>query len=428
MKVAVMGTPVDSGNRGVLALGASLVNLCVQSRSDCEVILLLGASDKHPASFRVGGKMRSVSVVNYRMSPRSSPRDHLAWILAAAILFRMVPLRGFRLAIARSTPWIRAVDEADFVADVHGGDSFSDIYGLRGFFGSFLADWTVLLVKGSIVQLPQTYGPFKSPVARALARHLLRRSSVIIARDKASRELAQELAGPGRPVLLCADVAFSMESARPDPLVLDPPLTGPVPAGVVGINVNGLMYNGGYTRSNMFGLKMDYASLLPALVVRLLSEQPGEVWLVPHTFAPVGHVESDPEACQKVRVALPAELRPRVRIVDGEYDQHEIKGLIGMCDFFVGSRMHSCIAALSQGVPCVGIAYSMKFRGVFESVGMADWVVDGRDCGNDSAIERTLELFHSRQRVRPALAQASVDAKRQLVEMFSRLFSEKGKV
>ena len=67
-------------------------------------------------------------------------------------------------------------------------------------------------------------------------------------------------------------------------------------------------------------------------------------------------------------------------IVDREYDQHEIKGVIGMCDFFVGSRMHACIGALSQGIPCVGVAYSMKFRGVFESVGVADWVVDSRQC------------------------------------------------
>ncbi len=43
----------------------------------------------------------------------------------------------------------------------------------------------------------------------------------------------------------------------------------------VGININRLMYNGGYVRNNMFGLKLDYPSFLKELVDRLLAEQRG---------------------------------------------------------------------------------------------------------------------------------------------------------
>src|ERR1035441_5445401 len=80
-KIAIMGTPVECGNRGVLALGASLVNLCSQASGGGEVVLLLGNRDNRPASFRVGGELRSIPVVNARMSPRSRLRDHLFWIL-----------------------------------------------------------------------------------------------------------------------------------------------------------------------------------------------------------------------------------------------------------------------------------------------------------------------------------------------------------
>jgi len=79
----------------------------------------------------------------------------------------------------------------------------------------------------------------------------------------------------------------------------------PAPGGVIGLNVNGLMVNGGYTRKNMFGLKLDYPSFLAAMIKALLAEHQGELWLVPHTYAPPGDVESDPEACCKVRAALP---------------------------------------------------------------------------------------------------------------------------
>ena len=48
-----------------------------------------------------------------------------------------------------------------------------------------------------------------------------------------------------------------------------------------------------------------------------------------------------------------------------------MKYLIGQCDFFVGSRMHSCIAAVSQCVPAVSIAYSDKFIGVMATLGLS---------------------------------------------------------
>jgi colanic acid/amylovoran biosynthesis protein len=427
MKIAIMGTPVSSGNRGVLALGASLISLCSEATSGGEVVLLLINRDKQPVPFRVGGQVRQIPVIHARRSPRTHIRHHVAWIVLMSLLYRLLPVASFRRAIARSTPWVETVAEADLVGDVHGGDSFSDIYGLKGLWESFLMDWTVVMIKGSMVQFPQTYGPYKSPVARFLAAFLLRRSSVIIARDKESRKIAQALVGAGKTVLLSPDVAFSLESIRPGQVELDPPLGGPTPGGVIGLNVNGLMYHGGYTRNNMFGLKLHYAAFLPVLVVALLKESTGELWLVPHTFAPDGDVESDPDASRKLREALPPEFRTRVRIVHREYDQYEIKGVIGQCDFFVGSRMHACIAALSQGIPCVGVAYSMKFAGVFESVGMEEWVVDGRATAGDQAVTRIMELYRKRSGVRAGLSRRAAEARVQLRDVFGQLVQTAGR-
>jgi polysaccharide pyruvyl transferase WcaK-like protein len=174
----------------------------------------------------------------------------------------------------------------------------------------------------------------------------------------------------------------------------------------------------------MFGLTLDYAAFLKSLVVALLHQTAGELWLVPHTFAPTGNVESDPEACRKLRDALPIDVQSRVRIVDGEYDAREVKGLIGMCDLFVGSRMHSCIAALSQGVPCAAVAYSMKFRGVFESVGMEDWVVDARRVTADEAVGKVLSLYARRMQVRTALIHQAADARLKLTHVFGQLLTD----
>ena len=424
LNIAILGTPIDSGNRGVLALGASLVNLCAKVTEEGEIIFMLGNRDNHPVEFRVNGQKRMIKVVNCRLSPRSRLCEHLGWIVLVCLIYRFLPWKSLRQSIRRFTPWISALENMDIVGDIRGGDSFSDIYGLGRFFYGFFIAWTVLLVKGTMVQFPQTFGPFKSRVARWLARYLLKRSSVVIARDEKSRKVAQRLIGSGREVCLSPDVAFSLEAIIPGKIQMEPSPKGALPSGVVGLNVNGLMANGGYTRKNMFDLKMDYKNLLADLIESLLAEHPGELWLVPHTYGLPGSVESDPEACLQVRQALSKDLQERVRLVTGIYDQHEIKGIIGRFDFFIGSRMHACIAALSQGIPCVGIAYSRKFEGVFDSVGMHGWVVDGRTSSNFDAIARVLELYHQRDFVREELGRNVQDARECLHKVFQHLFAK----
>jgi len=423
---AVTGAYVSAGNRGVLALGSSLVNLCAEA-SGQEVCLLVGNRDNRPVPMRVAGTVRSIRLVHHRMSPKALVRHHFFWVVLAAVLYRLIPLSAARRRISHFTPWIRALEQASVVGDVRGGDSFSDIYGMKRFVLGFLNAWTVILVKGSMVQFPQTYGPYKSPLARRMARYLLRRSAVVIARDRESQKVAQDLLGPGREVWLSPDVAFSLEVVRPERIELDPPLEAGIRSqesgGIkpIGLNVNGLMYRGGYTRNNQFGLKLDYPALLRELVPALLREHPGELWLVPHTFAASGNVESDPQASRELRDSLPKELQARVRLVAREYDQHEIKGVIGECDFFIGSRMHACIAALSQGVPCVGVAYSMKFAGVFETVGVRDWVVDGRSVGNDEAVATILARYRNRESTRRPLGAAAEQARARLRQVFRDL-------
>ncbi len=421
LRVGIFGTPVASGNRGVQALGESLVRLCQQASPGAQVVMFGSDRSGQPVTMWPDGRPVEVPLVHWRLSRKALGRNHLLWIVAMSALYWGLPIAWVRSWISRQTPWIRALEEMDFVGDVRGGDSFSDIYGLQRFLLSSLPIWTVIAVKGSIVQFPQTYGPYKSGTARAVARYLLLRSSTIIARDTRSRQVAMDLVGAAKEVRLSPDVAFALHVRPPAGRIeCDPPLEDPFPLDAVGLNVNGLMFNGGYTGANMFGLKLDYRSFVVELAKALLAEQPGELVLVPHTIAPKGDIESDNDASFQVRASLSPELQKRVRIVTGDYDAHEIKSVIGHCGFFVGSRMHSCIGALSQGVPCVGVAYSMKFAGVFESVGMGDWVVDARELEEEAAVARVIGLYRRRDEVRGDLAREAKAA----VEGLGRVFSE----
>jgi len=422
-KIGILGVSLSSGNRGVEALGTSLLTLCKEACPDSAPVLLI-SHDKHdPATFRLLGQKIEIPVIPARLSPVADSRDHLFWIVLGSLAYRLVPLSRVRNVLKGRFPWIKAATDAIVVGDIRGGDSFSDIYGISRFLTGFLMAWSVILVKGSMVQFPQTYGPYKSKIAQVLAGYLLKRCSMIMARDEISRRVAQDLTGNRTEVILCPDVAFALDALPPQMLVVDPPVEGiEVPAKVIGLNVNGLMYNGGYTRNNMFGLRMDYRRMLPVLIEKLLELHEGELWFLPHAFAESGNVESDLDTCTRVREALPEHIRRRTRIISAEYDCHELKWIIGQFDFFIGSRMHSCIAALSQGVPCVGIAYSRKFEGVFHTVGMAEWVIDGRSKSDDEAVSRTLSLYGRRDEVRRGLKERAEGAARRLEDTFVGFF------
>jgi len=395
-KACLLGAPLDTGNMGVTALGNSLVSLILRQIPDAEISFFVGNRSDRPYSVEVDGRPVSVRVINHRMSPKSRFGEHLLVLLLMAGIFRITPTRAARDWILERNSRLKALSEADFIGDIHGGDSFSDIYGVRWMVHGILPDLIVFLLRKPLVLLPQTYGPYTSGIARGVAKYLLKRAACILTRDREGLSIVEELLGSGKTETrprFCPDVAFSLMPKTTAEIPVAPPLPATGGKPIFGFNVSGLLYNGGFTKDNMFGLSFDYRHFVRALAEKILSGTDVRLLLVPHTFAPKGHVESDPEACEDLYRSLASRYPDRVHVVSKECGPSEIKGVIGLCDFFVGSRMHACIGALSQGIPTVGVAYSRKFQGVFESVGVGHLVVDARRGTEEQAIEAVLSAY-----------------------------------
>ena len=60
-------------------------------------------------------------------------------------------------------------------------------------------------------------------------------------------------------------------------------------------------------------------------------------------------------------------------------------------------RMHATIAALSSGVPAAIVAYSVKARGVFASVGQQRHVADARRLDDDALLDALWRSCHRAQ-------------------------------
>jgi colanic acid/amylovoran biosynthesis protein len=421
VSIGLLGASFDTGNMGVSALAESVVKCILCKWPQAEIIMLDSDRGIYEQRRRIGDKYLCIKELPIRFCKNIFLENHFIILCFYAFLFKIIRGERFRGFCARRNESLRRIMHIDIVADITGGDSFSDIYGMRRFLIGFLRTWLVLFFNKKLVLLPQTYGPYKRPLVKKMAGHILKRAVLVYSRDKVGIDFVNALLNNPQDgkIRFSPDVAFVLDAREPKRLDIEPS------AGlrsqnsiVVGLNVSGLLFNSGYDRNNMFGLRSNYKDLIYAVIEMLLKNKGVFILLVPHVFSPPGSVECDPDACTAVYEFFRKEHRNRIFLVQGEYDQGEIKHVIGMCDFFVGSRMHSCIAAMSQCVPAVGIAYSRKFHGVFESIGLADCVVDARTCTEGDLLEKISSVFERRELIRKHLQNTIPSIQRQVLDIF----------
>ncbi len=357
LRIGLLWHSMNSDNLGVGALTLAHIAILEQAAARAEVkpqFVVIGWDDRRAAYLQ----RDDVEVVSLRMKDFVKPSGGLYGVL-----------RGCAL-----------------VLDIGAGDSFTDIYGIKRFTTLLASKALTLAARRPLILSPQTIGPFQRPWVRRAALAVMRRTSFVASRDNLSTDFLQSMGYDGR-LLEATDVALRLpytpaERPRTDKLR-------------VGINVSGLLFNGGYTKSNMFGLRDSYAEVMRKLLSMLSGRDDVEVHIVPHVISDDFEIEDDHRVGEKLAEEYPAFISaPRFS------DPMAAKSYISGMDFFAGARMHACIAALSSGVPVLPMAYSRKFKGLFGTLGydvLADFQTD------DAA--SILEKFESALNDRAALAE-----------------------
>jgi colanic acid/amylovoran biosynthesis protein len=405
LRIAFFGAAPDTANLGVSALFLSIIEAIALHSRKLHVTAFdngWGARDAHVCLST--GRSFAYSLRGARGGYRYHRPENLALMSGAARLG----------ALGRAlNPAVRVVDACHAVLDVSGGDSFSDIYGPKRFW-NIVRPKLISLRRGvPLILLPQTYGPFSSASLRSVAQTAVRGAAMAWARDHHSFDQLRELLGrefDETRHFEGVDLAFALQPTDAS-RKLSPALRSWIEERdggleLIGINVSGLIHLGGQTARDQYNLRADYDLLIATLITRVLQHPRIRIVLVPHVMSPVGHYESDLQACLAVRDGLPKHLHERVIVSPLELDAREAKWLIGHLDWFCGTRMHSTIAGLSMGVPTAAIAYSDKTRGVFASCGAEDQVIDPRVLDTEEAAQRLLQSFCQRASIRQRLAQA----------------------
>lgn len=298
-----------------------------------------------------------------------------------------------RKAMMPGGAYAAAIARCDLICDIGGGDSFTDIYGPKRFAFLWLTKIIAYARGVPLIFSPQTIGPFTGRLYRQLAQLVLNRAAIVFARDPASATAALELA-PSAEVRQVVDVAFAMPYTR---------LALPQDKVHVGINVSGLLFNGGYDGTNSFGLSIDYPAYIRELLGRLSAEDGIQIHLIAHVNS--DNLPTDDDG--RVADSLACEFPMATRVPDFA-DPIAAKSYISALDVVVAARMHACIAAYSSGVATIPVAYSRKFAGLFSGTLGYQHMVPVTGMSTSNAVDYTMDRIARHEELATEIAAGSM--------------------
>jgi polysaccharide pyruvyl transferase WcaK-like protein len=342
--------------------------------------------------------------VSVRFTSLGTGQNYQAANLPADV--RIGPAPRIKPLLYGKSDFLSAIRRSDVVFDIGEGDSFTDIYGLQRYaflLGSKLA---VIAAGRPLIIAPQTIGPFENGIRCRLATSVMKRATAVYTRDGLSTQFLQAN-GITENIDEFIDVAFAL------PFQVQ---QKPVGKTRVGVNVSGLLYNGGYTGKNELGMTLDYKQLTHTVLETLSARDNVEVHLISHVVGSGGADDDYP--VMNTLVGRYPHLIAAPKFATSE----SAKGYISGMDYVIAGRMHVCIGAFSAGVPVMPIAYSRKFNGLFGSLGYRH-MIDGKASSTADALNEVVRGFDMRQELSSDVQTGLREAERRLDRYRDRVAS-----
>jgi len=293
---------------------------------------------------------------------------------------------GMRRRIVKGDPYLATFEAADIVIDISGFALSDQRSVIRRLFVG-LECLTAVALRKPLFFLTQAFGPMRKRLTRAVARWVLPRAEIVVARDEESVNHILSLGiEPELSLYRCADMAMLLPDIQASSRrAEEKPLLGIVP------NVNLL------TRKERNGAPGEYVKQL-AEVADLGSEFSAEVVFICYESFPDREIDD-------VWVARQAILRattPHIRSVeDGE--ANALKGLIRNLDFLVGARFHSVVASVGTATPFLAVGWAHKYAEFAKEAGVPEAFIDGRTATTEQLLSAVREGWSNRACTRRVL-------------------------
>jgi len=346
---------------------------------------------------------RTLEIYGYPMDEKPKGRQRLyiyrmGISLLLCFLYRLFSILHISANFLLRNVFLSAYKQADLIVDLS-GDSFADHMGGISLINS-LGILPAIVLKKPFIIYSQSIGPFR-PYSKNIVRFCLKRAKAIILREKISLKVLRSLRVNDGRVSLRPDCAFALDSAsdeRINSIITEEEIITRN-SHLIGISVSRMLEvsNGQYTS-------------IMAKLVDYLANFNTQIILVPHAIRPKWLGSDDRSTARNILDM--AQNRARIKVLNGVYDPHELKGVISKCEIFIGCRMHANIAALSLCIPTLAIGWAHKYLGIMSLVGLEEFVFDYQNLEFPELASAAKKLWVERKEIQKRLQERIPDIRK----------------
>lgn len=405
MNILVIGTTPYANNRGVSAIASSTIKSLKSRFKDVKIVIW----HTYPETYK--REQATTYETDAEIIMDRDTRDYLYKLPVRVIKYGIYTLfKKFSLKIdfLINDEVLKAYENADIIIISNFGDAFNDLYGNILFTSICSQQFLAILSNSSIVLFPQSIGLFHSKVTQFIARYILNRTNIIMAREKFTETHLIEIGVYENLIQNVPDMAFLLEAANEN-IINDILEREGIKRelinqkNVIGLSVRTDMA----TLSNQSEKKEDYVELMVQLTKYMAKEMDSIVIIVPNATLTEGYDNK----------SLGNEIRDKtnnkdVFSINGEYTAEELKGIINKCDIFIGAMMHTVIAAISMNIPSISLSYSYKDHGVMQSLGLGNYVVDFMNTNYEELIDKITCLWNNKDEIKKNLSPKIIKQKK----------------
>lgn len=310
--------------------------------------------------------------------------------------------------LGKSDQFIETIKESDIVVDLFGicfCDNFNEekyyphkaIYNAIGkFFPLFVAKlYGVKTSKNTC-----SYGPMKNKInsktAKFTSKYLF---DVISAREIQSKDALIHNAKVEKNIIISPDVANLM---RYNKRAINN-------SSKIGISTS-------HQIITQWGSEESYIDCIVKLCLHIDSHYNIPIVLIPNEYNP-NQPNNDLDVSNEIKTKLEYK-RVKVYVLDVlKMTSSDIKNAIAECDVVIASRYHSCVAALSSGVPTLVIGWHFKYDELLNWYNQNQWIISNKDCNSKKLIDYFDVFWQQREQSKsvikerfPIVRQAVIDA------------------
>lgn len=339
--------------------------------------------------------------------------------LSLALLARRSPGCARRVASATRQGGFLELLDSDIVVAAGGGYLYSATRRIDLTLLHAAACMVVAKLAGKVVtMMPQSIGPLYGRRDRWVVGRALSVVSTIVVRDAVSYEQCASLhLGGGAEIVVCPDVAFHGWSNTKGDHANGEPRVAPYRIGLVVMDWT-------WARGDEDTALAHYCARISGLCA-LLAAAGHEVVLLGHSQIPE-HGQDDIKVASCIARQLADEHGVATIPLDVHGDPDTVRAVFASTDLVIGTRLHSCILALVEGVPALALGYQPKHAGTYDLLGLGDMCFDVETFEATAVGRRAEQLLDSLDATCDEVREAVADAKRTVTQVYEAILRPLG--